>query len=63
MDLINRQDAIEYFITNTNWYDEDGDRIEDAEYKRKLLTDYFNGVPSAEPLTDAEQRIFKGYKP
>lgn len=47
-DLINRQDAIEYFMTNTNWHDEDGYTIEDAEEKRKLITDYFNGVPSAE---------------
>lgn len=48
-DLISRRDAIEYFMINTNWYDEEGDRIEDDEEKRKLLSDYFNGVPSAEP--------------
>lgn len=48
-DLISRQAAIEYFMTNTNWHDEDGYPIEDAEEKRKLLEDYFNGISSAEP--------------
>ena len=48
-DLIRRQDAIEYFMTNTNWHDEDGYTIENANEKRALLTDYFNGVSSAEP--------------
>lgn len=47
-DLIRRQDAIEYFMTNTNWHDEEGYPIEDAEDKRALLTDYFNGIPSAQ---------------
>ena len=48
-DCVSRQAAIDYFMINTNWYDEDGDRIEDAEDKRKLLTDYFNGIPSVTP--------------
>lgn len=48
-DLISRQAAIEYFMTNTNWHDEDGYPIDDAEEKRKLLEDYFNGISSAEP--------------
>lgn len=47
-DLIKRSDAIEYFMTNTNWHDEDGYMIEDAEEKRRLLTDYFDGIPSAQ---------------
>lgn len=48
-DCISRQAAIEYFMTNTNWYDEDGGMIEDAEDKRKLLENYFNALPSAQP--------------
>ena len=48
-DLINRQTAIEYFMINTNWYDEDGYPIDDSDEKRKLLEDYFNGVPSVQP--------------
>lgn len=58
--LISRQAAIEYFMTNTNWHDEDGYEIHDAEDKRALLKSYFDGIPPAqpEPLTDKEQRIF-----
>jgi len=50
-DLISRQAAIEYFMINTNWHDEEGYSIDDWDEKRKLLEDYFNGVPSAEPKT------------
>lgn len=55
-DLIKKQDAIEYFMTNTNWHDEEGYTIDDAEDKRALLTEYFNGVPSAD-----EYEIVKEY--
>ena len=48
-DLISRQAAIEYFMINTNWHDEEGHSIDDWDEKRKLLEDYFNGVPSAQP--------------
>lgn len=48
-DLISRQAAIEYFMTNTNWHDEDGYEIHDAEDKRALLESYFDGIPSAQP--------------
>lgn len=41
--------AIEYFMINTNWYNEEGELIDDWDEKRKLLEDYFNGVPSAQP--------------
>lgn len=48
-DLISRKNAIEYFMINTNWNDEDGYPIGDWEEKRKLLEEYFSGVPSAQP--------------
>lgn len=48
-DLISRQVAIEYFMTNTNWHDEDGYEIHDAEDKRALLKSYFDGIPPAQP--------------
>lgn len=54
--LISRQDAIEYFMTNTNWHDEEGYPIDDAEEKRALLTEYFNGVPSAQQNYDPEMK-------
>ena len=48
-DLISRREAIKYFMTNTNWHDEEGYKIDDADEKRKLLEDYFSGVPSVKP--------------
>ena len=58
-DLISRQAAIKYLMTNMNWYDEDGYESDD-DYKRECITELINGVPSAQPeqLTDKEQRIF-----
>ena len=47
-DLISRQAAIEYLMTNMNWYDEDGYESDD-DYKRECITDLINGVPSAQP--------------
>lgn len=47
-EYIEREKAIEYFMINTNWRDEDGCLIDDWDEKRKLLEDYFNGVPSAD---------------
>lgn len=46
-DLISRQAAIEYLMTNMNWYDEDGYES-DEDYKRVCITELINGVPSAE---------------
>lgn len=57
-DTISRHAAIEYFMTNTNWHDEDGDEIHDAEDKRALLKSYFDGIPSAQP----EQKTGKWIK-
>jgi hypothetical protein len=58
-DLISRQAAIEYLMTNMCWYNADGYE-ETEDEKRNAITDLINGVPSAqpEPLTDKEQRIF-----
>ncbi len=47
-DLISRQAAIDYLMTNMNWYDEDGYESDD-DYKRECITELINGVPSAEP--------------
>lgn len=47
-DLISRQAAIKYLMTNMNWYDEDGYESDD-DYKRECITELINGVPSAEP--------------
>lgn len=48
-DLIDRQAAIDYFVTNVGFHDEDGYPIEDECELRKIWTDYFNGIPTAEP--------------
>ena len=49
-DLISRQAAIKYLMTNMNWYDEDGYESDD-DYKRECITELINGVPSAQPET------------
>lgn len=49
-DLISRQAAIKYLMTNMNWYDEDGYES-DEDYKRECITELINGVPSAQPET------------
>lgn len=48
-DLIGRQAAIDYFVTNVGFHDEDGYQIEDECELRKIWTGYFDGIPSAEP--------------
>ena len=47
-DQISRKAAIEYLMTNMNWYDEDGYESDD-DYKRECITELINGVPSAQP--------------
>lgn len=48
-ELISRQAAIDYFVTNVGFHDEDGYPIEDEEELREIWTGYFDGIPSAEP--------------
>jgi len=48
MSLISREDAINYLMTNMNWHDEDGYTVEDADEKRKIITDLINGIPDAD---------------
>ena len=48
-DLISRQAAIDYFVTNVGFHDEDGYPIEDECELREIWTRYFDGIPSAEP--------------
>lgn len=48
-DLISRAAAIEYFVTNVGWVDEDDNRVGDTDELRKIWTELFDGVPSAEP--------------
>lgn len=47
-DLISRQAAIKYLMTNMNWYDKDGYES-DEDYKRECITELINGVPSVQP--------------
>ena len=48
-DLISRRQAIDYFVTNVGFHDEDGYPIEDECELREIWTGYFDGIPSAEP--------------
>lgn len=47
-DTISRQAAIDYFVINVGFHDEDGYPIEDTDELRKIWTEYFDGIPSAE---------------
>lgn len=48
-ELISRQAAIDYFVTNVGFHDEDGYPIEDTDELRKIWTEYFDGIPPAQP--------------
>ena len=48
-DLISRQAAIDYFVTNVGFHDEDGYPIEDECELREIWTGYFDGIQSAQP--------------
>ena len=52
-DTIDRQAAIDYFVTNVGFHDEDGYPIEDECELREIWTRYFDGIPSAQPTFDA----------
>ena len=59
-DSISRREAIDYFVTNVGWIDEDGNPVEDSDELRKLWTDLFNGVPSAQPaLSGYSDRLWR----
>ena len=48
-DLIERKDAIDYFVTNIGVVDEDGYAVDDYDERVKIWTERFSGIPSAEP--------------
>lgn len=48
-DLISREDAIDYFVTNIGVVDEDGYAVDDYDERVKIWTERFSGIPSAEP--------------
>lgn len=47
-DTISRAAAIEYLMTNMGWHDEDGYEVDDADEKRKVITDLVNGIPAVD---------------
>lgn len=51
-DMISRQAAIDYFVINVGFHDEDGYSIEDTDELRKIWTEYFDGIPPAQPAPD-----------
>ena len=49
-DLISREAAIEYLMTNMGWHDEDGYEVDDADEKRAIITDLVNGIPAVDAI-------------
>ena len=47
-DLISREAAIDYLMTNMGWYDADGYEVDDADEKRAIITDLVNGIPAVD---------------
>ena len=76
-EFISRKAAIEYLVTNMNWYNEDGG-VAEWEEKIEAITDLANGIPSADlqPLymehyrqgredgrAEAEGRLMQAFNP
>ena len=57
--LIRRDKAIDYFVTNIGIVDADGYAVDDYDERVKIWTERFSGIPSAEserkwiPVTEA----------
>ena len=47
--LIRRDKAIDYFVTNIGIVDADGYAVDDYDERVKIWTERFSGIPSAEP--------------
>jgi hypothetical protein len=47
-DLIRREEAIDYFVTNIGIVDADGYAVDDYDERVKIWTESFSGIPSAE---------------
>lgn len=47
--LIKRDKAIDYFVTNIGIVDADGYAVDDYDERVKIWTERFSGIPSAEP--------------
>lgn len=47
-DMISRKAAIKYLMTNMGWHDDDGYEVDDADEKRKIITDLVNGIPAVD---------------
>lgn len=56
IDLIDRQEAIEYLTTNMTWYSEDGYEAEEEE-KAQAIRELINGVPSAQRWIPCSERL------
>ena len=62
-DVISREAAIEYLMTNMGWHDDDGYEVEDADEKRAIITDLVNGISSvdAAPVVHARWDEIRDY--
>lgn len=58
-DLISRAAAIEYLMTNMDWYDEDDYVVDDADEKRTIITDLVNGIPTVDAVPVVHGRVLR----
>ena len=57
--LIRRDKAIDYFVTNIGIVDADGYAVDDYDERVKIWTERFSGIPSAEPVERTAKVIDK----
>ena len=58
-DLIRREEAIDYFVTNIGIVDADGYAVDDYDERVKIWTERFSGIPSAEPEQVAKVEVME----
>ena len=58
-DLISREAAIEYLMTNMVWHDADGYEVDDAGDKRAIITDLINGIDAVDAAPVVHARAVK----
>lgn len=62
-DLISRAAAIEYLMINMGWHDDDGYEVDDADEKRKVITDLVDGIPAVDAVPVVRCRDCKHGEP
>ena len=47
-EYVEKEAAIDYLTLNMNWYDEDGDQVDDWGERKAIISDLLAGIPPAD---------------